>query len=79
MAPRPTESPATILQKPPCPFRGTVYDSAMRSRSGIGKKRRRFNRKYDVIIIVGLMIVLTVVVVGFLMYMLTSSSWRTHY
>ena len=51
----------------------------MRSRSGIGRKRRRFNRKYDVPIIVGLMIVLTVIVVGFLMYVLTSSSWRTRY
>ncbi len=50
----------------------------MRSRSGIGRKRRRFNRKYDVFIIVGLMILLSVVVVGFLMYVLTSPNWRMH-
>jgi ABC-type transporter Mla subunit MlaD len=48
----------------------------MRSRSGIGRKRRQFNRNYDVFIIVGLMILLTVVVVGFLIYMLTSPNWR---
>ena len=50
----------------------------MRSHSGTGRKRRRFNRKFDVVIIVGLMILLAVIVVGFLMYMLTSPNWNSH-
>ena len=36
------------------------------------------NRKFDVVIIVGLMILLAVIVVGFLMYMLTSPNWNSH-
>lgn len=50
----------------------------MRSRAGRHSHRRRYNRKVDMFIIIGLMIVLTIAIVGFLMYVLTSPNWRWH-
>ena len=48
----------------------------MQAHSGWGRKWRRFNRKYGVLVFVGVLIVVIVALVGLLMYVLTSMSCR---
>ncbi len=51
----------------------------MQSHSGRRNKWRRFNRKHGVHVIVGLAIGAVLLLVGGLMYLLTSMQFRTRY
>ena len=45
----------------------------------MGRKWRRFNRKFGPFVFVGFLVLVAVAVVGFLMYMLTSPTWRVRW
>jgi hypothetical protein len=51
----------------------------MQAHSRRGRKWQRFNRKYGVVVFVGLVVVVVVAIVGVVMYMLTSMNWRPRY
>ncbi len=51
----------------------------MQSHAGIGKRLRRFNRKYGLMMFVVLIAGVVVALVGLLMWVLTSSEWRVRW
>jgi hypothetical protein len=48
----------------------------MHSHSGIGRKWRRLNRKFGSVALLGFLVLVTIAVVGLVMYLLTSPDWR---
>jgi hypothetical protein len=48
----------------------------MRAQWGLGNRWRRFNRKHGTALFIVGLVGLVVILVGFLMYMLTSPNWR---
>jgi hypothetical protein len=51
----------------------------MQPHSGRGRKWRRISRKYGKPVFVGLVVVAIAALVGLLMFILTSMSWRVRY
>jgi hypothetical protein len=51
----------------------------MHSHSGIGNKWRRFNRKFGSGIFFGFIVLVIAALVGFLMFMLSSPTWRARW
>ncbi len=59
-----------------CRLPSSLYAVGMHSHSGIRRKWRRFTRKFGSAGLVGFLVVLTLVFVGFMMYLLTSMDYR---